>query len=65
MSKPSPKEWSQERVQKCFDELGFVFPKTEEQLKAMDEKFKDYPHKTDENRIDPIKILNSIDKCQD
>ena len=49
--------WNQQRVQKCFDELGFDFPKTEEQLKAFDEKFKDYPHQLTGKEIDPLKII--------
>lgn len=57
--------WSQERVQKCFDELGFVFPETEEQLQALNEKFKYYPFKADEKKIDPIKILQSVNMSKE
>lgn len=53
-------EWTQDRVRKAMDELGFDFPETEEQLKAFDEKFKDYPHKLTGNEIDPHEILNKI-----
>lgn len=53
-------EWTQDRVRKAMDELGFQFPETEEQLKAFDEKFKDYPHRLTGNEIDPLTILNSI-----
>ena len=52
------KEWTQERVQKAFEELGFEMPETEEQLKAFDEKFKDYPHKLTGKEIDPMEIIN-------
>ena len=52
--------WTRERVQKCFDELGFEFPQNDEQLEAFNEKFKDYPHKLTGNEVDPIKIINSI-----
>lgn len=65
MNETSSKEWSQERVKKCFDELGFVFPETEEQLQALNEKFKDYPFKADETKIDPIKILKSINMSKE
>lgn len=53
------KEWTQKRVQKAFKELGFDFPQTEAQLKAWDEKFKDYPYKLTGKEIDPMEILNS------
>lgn len=53
-------EWTQERVQKAFYELGFDFPETPDELKAFDEKFKDYPYKADATKIDPLKILNDI-----
>lgn len=58
-SATSSKEWTQERVQKAFEELGFEMPETEEQLKAFNEKFKDYPHKLTGNEIDPLEILNT------
>jgi len=45
---------------KKFKELGFDFPKNEKQLKAFDEKFKDYPFKLSEEKINPHKILDSV-----
>ena len=53
-------EWTQKRVQKAFKELGFEMPETEEQLKAFNEKFKDYPHKLTGREIDPEGIWNSL-----
>ncbi|WP_421809049.1 hypothetical protein [Flagellimonas sp.] len=47
-------------VKKRFKELGFEFPATEEELKAFNDKFKDYPYKLNENNVDPLKIINSI-----
>lgn len=54
------KKWTQKRVQKAFKELGFDFPKTQEELKAFDEKFKDYPHKLTGKEIDPQEILKAL-----
>lgn len=58
--KNNSEEWTQERVEKSFQELGFTFPKTDEQLKAFDEKFKDYPYKNSDKKIDVSKIINEI-----
>lgn len=48
-----------EEVQKRLDELGFEWPSNEGELIAFNEAFKDYPHKTDEMKIDPIKIIKN------
>ncbi len=52
-----PNGWTQEKVQKAFSELGFDFPENEEQLRAFDEKFKNYPYKLNGAMIDPHKIM--------
>lgn len=46
-------------VKKRFKELGFDFPRTEDELRKFNEAFKDYPHKTDGMKVDPLKILNN------
>ena len=56
------KEWTTERVQQCFKELGFEFPSNEEEEKAFNEKFKDYPYKFSGSTIDPYKLLNDMKK---
>ena len=45
------------QVKKAFKELGFEFPKNEVELKAFDDKFKDYPYKLSGKEIDPLKII--------
>jgi len=51
-----PKKWTQKEVREAFSKLGFEFPENEEQLKAFNEKFKNYPYKLNAS-IDPIKII--------
>jgi len=41
---------------KAFKELGFDIPKTEDQLKSFNEKFKDYPHRLTGKEINPKEI---------
>ena len=60
MQEQNPEIWTQKYVQQKFDELGFDFPNNEEQLRAFNEKFRNYPHKLTGREIDPIKIIESI-----
>lgn len=54
-------KWSQEKVQKAFEELGFDdFPLNQEELDAFNEKFKGYPHELDSSMIDPQKIIDDV-----
>ena len=46
------------QVQQAFQELGFEWPSTEEELELYEAKFKGYPHKLKGDEIDPEKILN-------
>ena len=62
-------EWSKnstkraKQVTQAFKELGFdEFPETPEQLKAFDEKFKDFPYLLDSKKIDVRKIINQSRK---
>jgi len=48
------------QVNKAFDELGFEWPESSEQLKLFNIKFKGYPHKLTGKEIDSQKI---IDEC--
>lgn len=64
-------EWSNNRIERskqvrqAFKELGFDgLPETEEQLKAFDEKFKDYPYECDSSKIDINKIIKSKCNCK-
>ena len=52
-----PKKWTQKEVQKAFSQLGFEIPENDEQLRAYNKKFKNYPYKLKDNRLDPIKII--------
>ena len=54
------KEELQKQVEKCIQELGFEVPSNEKELKAWDEKFKDYPYQLKSKDIDPHKILDTI-----
>lgn len=54
-----PQDWSQLKIQQKFDELGFDFPTNKEELKAFNEKFRDYPYKLSGSKVDPVKIINS------
>ena len=52
--------WNKERVNKAFDELGFMFPTTSEELEAFNKKFEGYPYNIDPENIDPQKIIDSF-----
>lgn len=54
-------EWTNEKVRQIFDDLGFEFPETEEQLKEWEERFKDYPFRLKGQIIDPNEIINDIE----
>lgn len=52
-------KWTQEYTKKAFKELGFEFPTNEKQLKEFEEKFKDYPYRLENKKIDIDKIIKS------
>lgn len=58
LKKPIDKE--QLLTKRYFKELGFEFPRNEEELKLYEEKFKDFPYKLEGSKIDVNEILKKI-----
>ena len=58
LEKPVDKE--QLLTKRYFKELGFEFPRNEEELKQYEEKFKDFPYKLEGVKIDADKIMKQI-----